>query len=77
MQRDALAIIDDLTELIDAIDRRSPHLQRRGEGEIVEMAMDLRAQAYARIAELKAASLLPVGDASGDRPGAVDQRRRT
>ena len=52
MNRDARAVVEDLAELIDAIDRRSPQLQRSGESEIVEAAMRLRVQAQARISEL-------------------------
>ena len=77
MQRDALAIIDDLTELIDAIDRRSPHLQRRGEGEIGARARDRRAPACARIADLKSTTVRPAGDGGVDQPRAFDQRRRS
>ena len=54
--RDSLAIIKDLTELIEAIDRRSPQLQRRGEQTIADAATQLRTQARARIAELEASS---------------------
>jgi hypothetical protein len=52
MDRDPLAIVQDLAELIDAIDRRSPQLQRSGETEIVAAATQLRIQAQARISEL-------------------------
>lgn len=52
MNRDSLAIIQDLAELIEAIDRRSPQLQRSGESDIVEAATRLRVQARARISEL-------------------------
>lgn len=52
MSLDPLAIVNDLAELIDAIDRRSPQLQRSGESAIVEAAMRLRIQAEARISEL-------------------------
>ena len=52
MNRDPLAIVQDLAELIEAIDRRSPQLQRSGESDIVEAATRLRVQAQTRIAEL-------------------------
>ena len=52
MNRDPLAIVQDLAELIEAIDRRAPQLQRRGEAAIVEAATRLRSQAQARISEL-------------------------
>ena len=48
-----LATIRDLMELIDAIDRRAPQLQRTGESEIATAALRLRVQASARIAELE------------------------
>jgi len=50
---DPLAIIRDLLELIDAIDRRAPQLQRTGEADIATMALRLRGQAAARIVELE------------------------
>ena len=52
MNRDPRAIVQDLTELIEAIDRRSPQLQRSGEAAIVEAATRLRLQAQVRISEL-------------------------
>ena len=52
MNRDARTIVQDLAELIDAIDRRSPQLLRSGEAEIVAAATRLRIQAQARISEL-------------------------
>lgn len=56
MTRDSRAIIADLTELIEAIDRRSPQLQRNGEGAIATAAMRLRDEARLRIAELERAT---------------------
>jgi len=53
MTRDARAIIQDLIELIDAIDRRLPQVQRLGEAAIANAAMRLRVEARARIAELE------------------------
>jgi hypothetical protein len=52
MNRDLLAVVQDLAELIEAIDRRSPQLRRSGESDIVEAATRLRVQAQARISEL-------------------------
>ena len=52
MNRDPRAIVQGLAELIEAIDRRSPQLQRSGETEIVAAATRLRIQAQARISEL-------------------------
>lgn len=56
MNRDPLAIVQDLAELIEAIDRRSPQLRRSGESDIVEAAMRLRVQAQTRISELTSTS---------------------
>jgi hypothetical protein len=53
MSQDPLATIQDLAELIEAIDRRSPQLQRSGEAAIVDAATRLRIQARARITELE------------------------
>lgn len=52
MNRDSLAVVRDLTELIEAIDRRSAQLERSGESAIAEAAARLRIQAGARISEL-------------------------
>lgn len=53
-QIDSLAIIQDLTELIEAIDRRAPQLERSGESSIANAAARLRSEARARIIELEA-----------------------
>lgn len=53
MSTDPLATIQELAELIEAIDRRSPQLQRSGEALIVDAATRLRVQARARITELE------------------------
>ena len=45
--------IRDLRELIEAIDRRLPHVERAGESKIASAAMQLRTQASERIAELE------------------------
>ena len=56
MSRDPLAIVQDLAELIEALDRRAPQLQRSGEAAIVEAATRLRVQAQARISDLAVVS---------------------
>lgn len=53
MSADPLATIQDLTELIEAIEKRAPQLQRRGEAAIIDAATRLRIQARARITELE------------------------
>jgi hypothetical protein len=53
MSADPLATIQDLTELIEAIERRAPQLQRSGEEAIIDAATRLRIQARARITELE------------------------
>lgn len=42
-----------LVELIDALDRRVPHVERAGERRIAEDAAGLRSQAVARLEALK------------------------
>ncbi len=42
-----------LQELIDALDRRIPHIERVGEAAIVADATRLRASAMQRLAELR------------------------
>ena len=46
-------IIAALAELIEALDRRVPHVERAGEARIASEAQGLREQAVARIEELK------------------------
>jgi hypothetical protein len=46
------ALIDDLRELIAALDRRVPRLERAGESDIVHDAEALKHAALRRIAEL-------------------------
>jgi hypothetical protein len=50
-------MIDDLQELITALDRRVPRLERAGETRIARDAAALRGEALQRIARLK--GLLP------------------
>ena len=49
---DSDAVIAALHELIDALDRRIPNVERVGERDIREQAADLRNQAMRRIDEL-------------------------
>jgi hypothetical protein len=46
-------LVRELLELIDAIDRRVPHVERAGEIEIARDASALKARALKRIAELE------------------------
>jgi len=47
-------VLNDLHELIEAIDRRVPHLEREGEHRIAQEAAALRQKAEERIAEIQA-----------------------
>jgi hypothetical protein len=51
---DSTHIIATLRELIEAIDRRVPHVERAGEAQIARDAAALRQQTVDRIAELTA-----------------------
>ena len=46
-------LILELQELIEALDRRVPHMERSGEMEIARDAAALRVRALKRLAELK------------------------
>ena len=46
-----------LGELIEALDRRVPHVERLGEGQIAREAAVLRQQAAARLEELRTSAL--------------------
>jgi hypothetical protein len=46
-------VIRELLELIDALDRRVPHVERAGEASIAREAAALKAKAMKRIAELE------------------------
>lgn len=48
-----VAVLDDLRELVAALDRRVPHLERDGEHAIARDAAALRVEALLRIAELE------------------------
>jgi hypothetical protein len=47
------AVIRDLRELIEALDRRVPHIERAGEASIARDAAALKARALKRIEELE------------------------
>jgi hypothetical protein len=47
-------LIADLTELVEALDRRTPPLRSAGEARVAEDAAALKQQAMRRIIELKA-----------------------
>jgi hypothetical protein len=63
--RPARTLVQDLRELVDAIDRRVPRLERDGERAIVRDASALKAEALKRIAELEAADVA-AADAAAD-----------
>jgi len=47
------AVLEDLRELVAALDRRVPHLDRKGERDIARDAAALRAEAVNRIREIE------------------------
>ena len=51
--RDLKATLVQLSELIEAIDRRLPQVQRTGENAIAKAAMRLRIEASKRISEIE------------------------
>jgi hypothetical protein len=51
---DHAGLIQRLRALVEALDRRVPHLEREGETEICDEAAALRRMAVARIAQLEA-----------------------
>lgn len=51
--RSTQTLIDDLRELVAALDRRAPRLEREGERDIARDAQGLRRAALKRIAELE------------------------
>jgi hypothetical protein len=53
MEVRATKIVGELRELIDALDRRVPHLERAGEGAIAHEAAVLKLEALRRIAALE------------------------
>jgi hypothetical protein len=62
VERTPRAIIQDLHDLIDAIDRRLPQVQRAGEAAVANAAMRLRIEARARIAELERQDVIKPAD---------------
>jgi hypothetical protein len=57
VEEDPEVIIAALYELIEALDRRIPHVERVGERDIREQAAELRNQAIRRIDELTRATI--------------------
>jgi hypothetical protein len=53
---DTGSMIEDLRELVQALDRRVPHFERRGETDIARDAESLKNKALERIAKLERAS---------------------
>jgi hypothetical protein len=49
----ARSVLEDLRELVAALDRRVPHLDRKGEHDIARDAAALRAEAMNRIREIE------------------------
>ena len=47
------SVLDDLRELVAALDRRVPHLDRKGERDIARDAAALREEAMKRIREIE------------------------
>ena len=57
-------LVHDLRQLIDAIDRRVPHLEREGEHAIALDAKALKRSAEKRIAELEQSVAVPAINSS-------------
>jgi hypothetical protein len=53
------SVLQDLLELVAALDRRVPRLEREGERDIARDAQGLRRAALKRIAELERSVLMP------------------
>jgi len=68
------SVLDDLRELVAALDRRVPHLDRKGEHDIARDAAALRAEAMKRIDEIErelrvtVTGSLVANDADTERP---------
>lgn len=60
------SVAQHLKELIDALDRRVPHVERAGEDVIVRQAAALRALAVDRLAELTRNDASSTGDGDDD-----------
>jgi hypothetical protein len=66
--RSAQTLINDLLELVAALDRRVPRLESEGERDIARDAQGLRRAALKRIAELERTVSVPaIGGARRDR----------
>jgi hypothetical protein len=50
---DRTALIAELRQLVEALDRRVPHIERAGETQIARESAELRSRALARIADLE------------------------
>ena len=61
-------LLGDLTELVEALDRRTPSLERAGEARIVRDAAALKREAETRIAALRQGS-----DAPAEQPRVASQ----
>lgn len=59
-QESSADLLTTLRELVDALDRRVPHLERAGESQIAADAERLRAAALERMARLRAPTSPPV-----------------
>ena len=59
------ALVNDLRELIAALDRRVPDLERHGESDVLLDAIALKRTAVKRIAELEESLSAPATDAVG------------
>jgi|RhiMethySRZTD1v2_1073278.scaffolds.fasta_scaffold97765_1 hypothetical protein len=59
------ALLNDLRELIAALDRRVPDLERHGESDILLDAIALKRRALKRIAELEPSLSAPATDPAG------------
>jgi hypothetical protein len=56
LSTDLGTVVEDLRELVAALDRRVPRLEREGERDIARDAAALRGEALIRIAELERAA---------------------
>ena len=67
---DRQQLVDRLRELIDALDARVPHLERKGEVQIAGEAAALKTKALARIARLEKLMRItsPTSPRDDDRP---------
>lgn len=70
-----IQLVRDLRELIRALDRRVPRVERAGEARIAREAAKLKVEALRRIAELEE-SLAP-SPSRGDRSDAQMRRRES